>query len=283
MPTLHDLFDSATDGLPPMPDLAPSARRIAHRRRLVTRTVSSALGSALVIGVGTLALTSQMVGGPANAMGAPASFNNQYLLTTLQQLWPNSNQQLSIDPTSVALDITQDGKKVGYVYFDVMADVSSFPSELECITGYENATPQDCLTGTTSDGDRVLAQKQPGGVLALPTAPAAAEVQSTVPTHIPYAPFDKAGAKDGTRGSLTTVPMFRSYRLHDGYFGQLEVVDGKDGVTAQQMFDLVQSPEYEQLVASAANAGSLDWFGTPPAGIPTDDGSGGSPSGDPSN
>ena len=55
---LHDLFDAATAGLSPLPDLVPEAHRIVRRRRLATHSLGAALSAALAIGVGTFALDS---------------------------------------------------------------------------------------------------------------------------------------------------------------------------------------------------------------------------------
>lgn len=53
---LYELFDTATDNLAELPDLAPVAERIVRRRRITTRSFSAACAAALIIGVGTLTL-----------------------------------------------------------------------------------------------------------------------------------------------------------------------------------------------------------------------------------
>lgn len=74
---LYELFDTATDNLTPLPDLAPAAERIVRRRRIATRSFSAACAAALVIGVGTLTLHPDNgmpadigVGGPCSSASA---------------------------------------------------------------------------------------------------------------------------------------------------------------------------------------------------------------------
>jgi hypothetical protein len=93
---LHDLFDAATAGLPPLPDLVPEAHRIVHRRRLATRSLGAALSAALAIGAGTFALDSPWRSGGATgfslqAGSAPASAERDFktrAAALLQSVWP---------------------------------------------------------------------------------------------------------------------------------------------------------------------------------------------------
>lgn len=109
MPNLHELFDAASDGLPPLPDLAPRARRIAHRRKLATRSAGAALSSALVIGAGTMliggihASTPSETGLGAGTGAGPSSTGRAFALartfheeavSALQQIWPVAGEQI---------------------------------------------------------------------------------------------------------------------------------------------------------------------------------------------
>jgi len=265
MPTLHDLFDAATDGLPPIPDLAPSARQIARRRQRATRSVAGALGSALVIGAGTLTLSLVNSGTRVGALSTPASYGNQYVISTLQNLWPISGQHLSQEQGNpYVIIVSQNGKEVGRLFFEVVPDVSSFPEVLACgMNPSANGTPAGCLTGTTADGDQVLVESRDSSnpaavgrrsaIMTFSRPDTSASPDTSTP---PYAPL-KGGAD-------------RAYRLHGSYLGQLNLIfeNAADQPTAQQLLAVVQSPDYEQLIVSAANAGSFDYLGTPPAGVP---------------
>lgn len=274
MPNLHELFDAASGDLPPLPDLAPSARRIVRRRQLAARTSAAVLSSALVIGAGTFALAVQNSGNARDAASGPLqAYSRQYVLDTLRSLWPNKDQQLSaMPPGGDGIIVTQDGKQVAYAYFEVMADIRKFPGALNCFN-----PPNDCFRATTADGDNVLAEHD-----SFTWGPG--------PSGGTYAPFPHASASVGTiptkivptiAGSPVRMPVYLfgqasgqaiGYRVHGIYFGQLNitVLSGPEVMTDQQMLGIVESPAYEQLMESAVAASSLSWFGTPPAGIPSD-------------
>jgi hypothetical protein len=103
MPNLHELLDTASDNLPPLPSLAPTARRIARRRTLATRSVGAALSCALVIGGGTL-LIGGLQGSTAAATGAGSSRTvktvsdaekfREEAVSALQQIWPVTGEQI---------------------------------------------------------------------------------------------------------------------------------------------------------------------------------------------
>lgn len=265
MPTLHELFDAATDGMPPLPDLAPSARRIVRRRQLATRTSAAVLASALVIGAGTFALSVH----PGNAGDAagnpPQAFSLQYELETLQSIWPNKNQQLSLQPGGgSSILISEHGRAISYMHLHVLADISRFPEELGCTTA-----AVDCVQATTPDGDKVLAQDGDFSTqeVTITATPSHWVGQSSAGSslNVPTAP--------GKKIALPAGGEQLAYRLHGTYLGQLELASN-DGpnfpLTDQQLLAVVESPAYEQLVESAIASSSLDWFGTPPAGIPSD-------------
>ena len=107
MPTLHDLFDTASDGLPPLPDLAPAARRIARRRQLAARTTAAVLGSALVIGEGTVLITASPGTGSGYELevgAAPTTTHTRPLqhaatfhdeaVAALQKIWPVKGERI---------------------------------------------------------------------------------------------------------------------------------------------------------------------------------------------
>lgn len=91
---LHDLFDAATADLPPLPDLVPEAHRIAHRRRLATRSLGAALSAALAIGAGTFALDGPWRSGGATGFSAQAASGSTErdfktrAAALLQSVWP---------------------------------------------------------------------------------------------------------------------------------------------------------------------------------------------------
>lgn len=105
MPNLHELFDAASDGLPPLPDLAPGARRIVRRRKLATRSAGAALSSALVIGAGTM-LVGVHGSNPSTGDGIAAGSSNtsraiplaktfhEEAVAALQRIWPVAGEQI---------------------------------------------------------------------------------------------------------------------------------------------------------------------------------------------
>jgi hypothetical protein len=232
MPTLHELFDAATDGMPPLPDLAPAARRIVRRRQFATRTAAAVLASALVIGAGTFALSVHQGNASDAADNPPQAFSLQYELETLQSIWPNKDQQLSLNPAG-GIDIAQHGQVISRMYLSVAADIPKFQEQLRCAQ-----TALDCLQATTGDGDKVLA---------------------------------KHGDFPATKMELPGGGLLDAYRLHGTDLSQLGFanLDGSDlPLTDQQLLGIVESPAYEQLVESAIAASSLPRFGTPPTSTP---------------
>ncbi|HXR71072.1 hypothetical protein [Actinocrinis sp.] len=257
MPNLHELFDAASDGLPPLPDLAPAARRIVRRRKTATRCAAAALSSALVIGAGTFVLSGQHAGGVANIAGStPRAFSNQYVLDTLRGLWPINGQHLALDPDyGQAIVVSEGGKSVGRMFFQVNPDSASVPGVLGCMYGDPGVS---CTTMKTADGDRVLvehATESPIGQGLAGTAP----LHATATSEATATAAEQAHSA-GQGGSL------RAYRLHGTSLGQLSVVIDKGTTpTDQQLFALVESTAYEQLIESATAASSFEWLGTPPA------------------
>ncbi|HEU5354734.1 MAG TPA: hypothetical protein VFU65_09750 [Actinocrinis sp.] len=291
MPNLHELFDAASDGLPPLPDLAPTARRIVRQRRLATRSAAAALSSALVIGAGTFVLSGQHVGGVANtASGTPRTFSAQYVLDTLRSLWPISGQHLDYVPESgqATIVISEGGHEVGQMFFEVSPDASQFPNVLTCWYGGPGA---DCVRTKAADGDQVLAEVAAATPVAIGSLPAATGPASSPPpvgaTSSP--PPVGATASPPPNGATASPPpatdskvanawatpapgsarlnvSARAYRLHGTSLGQLTVILGQGSLpTKQQMLTLVEATAYEQLIESAAAAGSFAWLGTPPA------------------
>jgi hypothetical protein len=266
MPNLHDLFDAASEGLPPLPDLAPNARRIVRRRRLATRSAGAALSSALVIGAGTFIVSAQHMGGAANHAGnVPHTFSDQYVLDTLRALWPISGQHLALDPTyNKAIVISAGGQTVGRMTFEVNPDSSAFPAVLGCMYG----DPSTCVTTRTSDGDQVhaeyavLAPGLAGSKLTVTgpqnaTAPATATAQEKAKTSTTTAQSHGSAQQGGTA---------RAYRLHNKALGQLTLLVQHGTLpTDEQLLALVESPAYEELIESATAASSYEWLGTPPA------------------
>lgn len=105
MPNLHELFDAASDGLPPLPDLAPSARRIVRRRKLATRSAGAALSSALVIGAGTMLIGGIHASTPSDTgFGTGSSSTERAFplaetfhaeaVSALQQIWPIAGERI---------------------------------------------------------------------------------------------------------------------------------------------------------------------------------------------
>lgn len=263
MPSLHELFDAATDGMPPLPDLAPSARRIVRRRQLATRTSAAVLSSALVIGAGTFALSVQHSGNARDAAsGPPHAYNQQYVLDTLRNLWPNKNQQLSAMPGGIGIVVTQAGKEAAFAYFSVFADASKFPSELSCLS------QQDCLKATTDDGDNVLAEHGQFSPAAA-TASASHTLSQTLPPTTPATTPTNSNSQSKPIDQVSGAS--RGYRLHGAYFGQLSIagLTGAQLMTDQQLLEIMESPAYEQLIESAVAASSVNFFGTPPPDVPS--------------
>jgi len=235
MPNLHELLDAATDGLPPLPDLAPSARRIVRRRRLAARTTAAVLSSALAIGAGTFTLSmhnSSRATDADNNLQPAHAYSNQYVLDILRSLWPLKNQQLTLDPTGpYAIIVTQDGRSISRIYFEVIPDIDSFPGMLGC-SGYYGVRGV-CIEGKADDGDPVLTSISSAG----------------------RATFADA------------------YRLRGSYLGLLEIQnDGsaQDSLpTNQQLFAMMKTPGYESLIVSAIGGSSFGYLGTPPAGVPS--------------
>jgi len=260
MPTLHELFDAASGDLPPLPDLAPAARRIVRRKQLAARTSAAVLSSALVIGAGTFALAVQHSGNARDAASSPSqAYTNQQILDTLRGLWPDKNQQLSARDGGGVI-VSQNGKTVGIVTFDVVADVAEFPDELTCPSWMKG-----CQQATASDGDKVIIRMD-----SIKEHSAASLVVRN--SGAPSPSYSALAATPGPASTdeLSVKEMSSASRLHGTYFGRLTVASSGTGqLTADQLLDIVESPAYEQLIESAVAASSLDWFGTPPGGYPT--------------
>lgn len=106
MPNLHELFDAASDGLPPLPDLAPGARRIVRRHKLATRSAGAALSSALVIGAGTMLIGGVHASTPSSGDGIAAGSSNtsraiplaktfhEEAVAALQRIWPIAGERI---------------------------------------------------------------------------------------------------------------------------------------------------------------------------------------------
>jgi hypothetical protein len=106
MPNLHELFDAASDDLPPLPDLAPTARRIVRRRKTATRCAAAALSSALVIGAGTMLIGGIQASTPSDTgIGAGSSPSSgqpivhaktfhEEAVSALQKIWPISGERI---------------------------------------------------------------------------------------------------------------------------------------------------------------------------------------------
>ncbi len=260
MSDLYDLFDAASDGLPPLPDLAPAARRIARRRQLAARTTAAVLSSALVIGAGTFALSAQRSGtSVGGASRTPQSYSGQYVLDTLRSLWPIRGQHLALTAGGYGIDIMQGDHMVGRMFFEVNLDADKFPSMLKCNYGSPGG---DCVSAKSSDGDAVLAEFRPAGAEPGPvTAGSLHTFPSATATAIGTPGLTLSAQKNG---------FGRAYRLHGTHLGQLTMMGSTDAMpTNGQLLALVESASYEQLIESAAAADSFQWLGTPPAGIPS--------------
>jgi hypothetical protein len=252
MPTLHELFDAASGDLPPLPDLAPTARRIVRRKQLAARMSAAVLSSALVVGAGTFALAVQQSGDARDAAGSPPqAFTDQYVLDTLRGLWPDKNEHLSLG-SSGGVDVWRNNKTVAFVTFDVLADVANFPNELTCPDWMK-----DCRKATASDGDEVIVRTD-------------RFKQDSAASQIARSSVAPSPSSSPLPVGLSTAADGMAARLHGTYFGRLMLNSSDDGqLTADQLLGIVESPAYAQLIESAVAASSLDWFGTPPNGYPT--------------
>ena len=252
MPNLHELFDAASGDLPPLPDLAPSARRIVRRRHLAARTSAAVLSSALVIGVGTFALSAQNSGNARDAANSPPrAYSQQYVLDTLRSLWPNKNQQLNPEDSTPMIDVMQDGQQVGFVSFGVFSDVALFPGALNCA-----GQDKGCLTTTTDDGDKVLGETLgEGSALAYSTPSPSAGW----PTKQAWPSLNPSTM------SVNVLANIRGYRLHGSYLGLLNALGSNKTalLTDQQALDIAESPAYEQLIESAVAASSVNSLAKP--------------------
>ena len=106
MPNLHELFDAASDGLPPLPDLASDARRIVRRQKIATRSAGAALSSALVIGAGTMLIGGIHASTPSGdglSAGSPSYITrpiplaktfHEEAVSALQRIWPIAGEQI---------------------------------------------------------------------------------------------------------------------------------------------------------------------------------------------
>lgn len=107
MPNLHDLLDAATDDLPPLPSLAPQARRIARRRTRARRSAGVALcSSILILGVGAtvIGLHASTPSGTGTSAGTGSSGTRRIVTPTdhfhdeavsvLQQIWPIAGERI---------------------------------------------------------------------------------------------------------------------------------------------------------------------------------------------
>lgn len=105
---LHELMGTAVADLPDLPDQLTDVERI-HRRRTATKRASLiSVGTALVLGVGTLTIASPWAAKPASitAGDSPRAFPQQ-VIELLQPIWPRAGETITWDPG--ALETTGGG------------------------------------------------------------------------------------------------------------------------------------------------------------------------------
>ncbi|HZP54576.1 hypothetical protein [Actinocrinis sp.] len=150
MPNLHELFDAASDGLPPLPDLAPTARRIVRRRKLATRSAGAALSSALVIGAGTILIGGVHSSNPASGDGFGAGSSSttraiplaktfhQEAVSALQRIWPVAGEQIKFvgkpDQTVYAATTPTASYRVVLTFHSLPAKVAEGQALAPCAT-----------------------------------------------------------------------------------------------------------------------------------------------------
>lgn len=151
MPNLHELFDAATDDLPPLPDLVPSTRRIARRRKLATRSAGALFSSILVIGASTILIgsihtsthagTGAGFGGGSSSTGRPiavvGSFQEE-AVAALQQIWPVAGERITFvgkpDQTVYAAVTPKASYRVVLAFYQLPADDPQNQPHVPCAT-----------------------------------------------------------------------------------------------------------------------------------------------------
>ena len=117
---LHELLGTAVADLPDAPDLVPEAQRIHHRRTAVTKAGVVAAAAALVVGAGTLTITSPwsrqagsvpVASGGGGSQLTKAQFEAQ-VVRILQSAWPYQGQTVSWDAQAVPPGQDELGYKV---------------------------------------------------------------------------------------------------------------------------------------------------------------------------
>lgn len=172
MPSLHDLFDAASDGLPPLPDLAPNARRIVRRHRFATRSAGAALSSALVIGAGTM-----LIGG-LHAPTAPSGISfdpgasstarpialartfHEEAVSALERIWPIAAEKIKFvgkpDQTSYAAVTPSASYRVVLAFYRLPKNDPQNQPHLPCATDTGPASAFVC--GDLPNGQTVAAR-----------------------------------------------------------------------------------------------------------------------------
>lgn len=184
MPNLHELFDAASDGLPPLPDLAPDARRIVRRRKLATRSAGAALSSALVIGVGTMligihASTPADTGFGAGSPSAGSSNTerafplaetfHEEAVSALQQIWPIAGERIEYlgtfrgkdDQTSYAAVTPTASYRVVLAFYQLPANDPQEQPHQVCAT---DTSTQSAFTCSDLPNGQTVAARVGGGM-----------------------------------------------------------------------------------------------------------------------
>jgi hypothetical protein len=184
MPELHDLFDAASDDLPPLPDLLPDVHRAA-RRRTLTAGAATGVGVAVLVGIsavglfavrdgtgaaddsgsGTGALNSGPVGAfPSENPSMARSAFETYAAGVLQAEWPLPGERIAPDgatksgPPRFSV-LTAQGKDEIVMSFERLPKNATQQAKAPCATGTPQQGADIFACGKLSGGDTVTANR----------------------------------------------------------------------------------------------------------------------------
>ena len=181
---LHELLGTAVADLPELPDQLADVERIHHRRDATKRAGLISLTTALVLGVGTLTITSPWASPKSTttvSVGNPAARLSQKQFAEdaaaiLQDAWPVPNEKVAWDPAKsydgygnswyMEFQVTGGGKswEVGVIFYG-QSTTAVYPE----LTAPVDVVPSDCVrdpSSCTANADHSMyAQLGLGGIV----------------------------------------------------------------------------------------------------------------------
>ncbi|MFE1550130.1 hypothetical protein [Streptomyces sp. NPDC058718] len=258
---LRDAMDQATDGLPPLPDLAPLAVREGRRRRARARmaVATTAFG---VVTAGALGLT-LLAGttGPGVSMPPAGGGRTSYPPVVVEEtpgVTPPDNPEGLSEPERERR--AQHQQKMAALLDELL------PPKITGISPVKDRTPEYRITAG-GETFRMVASVRPDSDAGL--------------RRCENKPKDAPGCEEDTQLRTGPISEWRTHRVTVQYWYRKSVVElsvyaGKTEVpvTARHLFDVAEDPRFLELVkdadahpmeAKGGPVGPADFF---PGGLP---------------